>query len=281
MRALLSSKPSRLLLGFAVLCWRCAGPSGSSAVGTQRPAPITPSAERGMVVYRKACASCHGESGDGNGPAAVGMDPAPRDFVRAVYAYRSTPTGSLPLDADLVRTVLRGLPGTDMPGWRDQLAAREVLDVVAAIKRFSPRFGQEEIDEAVPIPPPVPFSEASVALGRTAYQKVQCGKCHGPTGRGDGWAKESEMRDPLGRVVRARDFTKGIYRSGKRKEDLYRVFFTGLDGTPMPAYEDSLSPDEIYHLVNFLLSLERRRGLLYWLTTPPRWYEPAETRVGR
>jgi hypothetical protein len=120
-----------------------------------------------------------------------------------------------------------------------------------------------------------------VAKGKLAYEKVQCGKCHGPGGRGDGWAREEEMKDDLGRVVRPRAFTKGIYRSGQDKRDLWRVFSTGLDGTPMPGYENSLPPEDIYHLINYLLSLERGRGFWYWLTTPPRWYEPSKQRVAR
>jgi cytochrome c oxidase cbb3-type subunit 2 len=198
-----------------------------------------------------------------------------------VYHYRSTPTGSLPQKADLERTVRHGLPGTAMPAWRDFLSPTEVADVVAYVQQFSPRFQSEEIDPSVPIPHPLAFSEESLALGKKAYEKAQCGKCHGERGRGDGWAKEDEMKDDLGRVVRARDFTRGIYRSGADKRQLWRVFYTGLDGSPMPAYESSLSADDLYHLVNYLLSLEQDRGWWYRLTTSPSWYEPSEQQVPR
>jgi mono/diheme cytochrome c family protein len=258
--------------------------------GMRAPAPAVPahaaatrpaSADRGAIVYRKACSACHGEAGDGHGPGAASLDPQPSDFTRGTFAYRSTPTGSLPQDDDLVRTVTLGLPGTSMPAWRDLLTPADVLDVVAYVKRFSARFASEEPDAAIDIPEPVPFSAESVEKGRQAYEKVQCGKCHGKDGKGDGWAKESEMRNSLGRVVHARDFTQGVYQSGRSKRDLYRVFYTGLDGTPMPAYEASLPPEQIYHLVNFLLSLEQQRGFRYWLATPPRWYEPADSAVSR
>jgi len=242
---------------------------------------LTPDPRAGQVVYRKACASCHGERGDGQGVAAADLDPEARDFTRGVYRYRSTPSGSLPVDGDLARTVLMGAPHTSMPAWNDHLSGQEVADVVAYIKSFSDRFGDEEIDDPIRFPPPVPYSEASVALGKKAYEKAQCGKCHGETGRGDGWAKEDEMKDALGRVIRARDFTSGIYRGGPSKQALYRTMFTGLDGTPMPGYEDSLSSKEIYDMINYLLSLERSRGLWYWLSTPPRWYEPGDQRVER
>lgn len=251
----------------------------------QPPAPQAalrpPSADRGHSVYRRACGACHGARGDGRGPGATGLVPEPRDFTRATYAYRSTPTGSLPQDTDLVRTVTLGLPDTSMPAWRDHLSAQEIVDVVAYVKGFSPRFAEEEIDPSIEIPEPVPYSAESVALGKKAYEKVQCGKCHGEKGKGDGWAKDDEQRDALGRVMKARDFTRGVYRSGRTRQDLFRVFYTGLDGTPMPGYEKSLPPEDIYHLVNYLLSLERERGVLYWLSTPPRWYEPDDQAISR
>ena len=264
----------------AALCLSCAAaPQGPA--GHPRVSALAADAGRGRAVYRKACASCHGVEGDGRGVAAPGLDPAPRDFTRAVYRYRSTPTGSLPRDGDLALVVLIGAPHTEMPAWRDHLSGQEVVDVVAYIKSFSARFTEEEIDESIKVPRPVPYSSASVARGKQAYEQAQCGKCHGKTGRGDGWAKASEMKDDLGRVVRARDFTRGIYRSGPSKQALYRAFFTGLDGTPMPGYEESLKPRQIYDMINFLLSLERSRGVWYWLSTPPKWYEPGQQQVLR
>ena len=243
---------------------------------------LPPNAERGYRVYQKACASCHGKDGRGKGPAAPGLYPLPRDFTRAVYRYRSTPSGSLPQDTDLLRTVAIGLPGTEMPAWRDHLTSQEMTDVVAYIKRFSGRFGEEEIDKSITVPAPTSgFTTESIARGKEIYKRVQCGKCHGKTGKGDGWAADKEMKDDLGRVIHARDFTKGIYASGRQKEDLYRVFVTGLDGTPMPGYENSLKPRETYDLIHYMLSLERYRGMWYWLSTPPTWHTPNKQKVRR
>ena len=82
-------------------------------------------------------------------------------------------------------------------------------------------------------------------------------------------------------MVHARDFTTGIYRSGSRREDLFRVFVTGLDGTPMPSYAGSVPDADFMHLVNYLLSLERGRGMWHWMSNPPRWYEPSNHEVAR
>lgn len=37
---------------------------------------------KGETVYQTNCASCHGETGAGGGPASVGMNPAPRNFTQ-------------------------------------------------------------------------------------------------------------------------------------------------------------------------------------------------------
>jgi len=234
---------------------------------------------RGGLVYRKFCLSCHGIRGDGKGKAAPALEVEPRDFTRGVYRYRSTLTGSLPRDEDLVRSVRNGSPQTAMPGFRDHMTRQNMVDVVATIKSFSPRFGDEEVDEPISIPEPTPYSSESVAQGKKHYEKMQCGKCHGKTGKGDGWGKAKDMKDDLGRVILARDFTPGIYRAGNTKKDIYRIFVTGLDGTPMPGYENSLQPEQVYHLVNYMLFLERTRGFWSWLSMPPTWYEPSDQRI--
>src|SRR2546422_4398996 len=59
----------------------------------------------GKNVYVKWCAGCHGETGAGDGPAASTMLPRPRNFTGAVYKVRTTGSGQLPTDADLMRAI--------------------------------------------------------------------------------------------------------------------------------------------------------------------------------
>jgi len=68
----------------------------------------------GERVYRENCTACHGEKGDGKGPQADRLKTKPRDFTGGIYKFRSTPSGSLPLDSDLARTITRGVRGTAM-----------------------------------------------------------------------------------------------------------------------------------------------------------------------
>jgi mono/diheme cytochrome c family protein len=71
--------------------------------------------ERGL--WRKHCATCHGITGDGAGPAAALQAPYPRDFRRGSFKFKSTPIGSRPTRADLIKTIENGIPGTAMPGF--------------------------------------------------------------------------------------------------------------------------------------------------------------------
>lgn len=47
------------------------------------------------------------------------------------------------------------------------------------------------------------------------------------------------------------------YFGGNALQDIYRTFMTGLNGVPMPSYTGVISEDEAWHLVNFVLSLDR------------------------
>src|SRR5437867_8994776 len=113
-------------------------------------------------VYDHACAACHGKDGRGDGPAAFSIGkyraPRPRDFTRGRFALRSTPTGTLPTDEDLLRTVERGIPAW-MPSFRGLTAGERSL-AITAVKRFYPGF-----EQAAPTPIAVP---APPALGTDA-----------------------------------------------------------------------------------------------------------------
>ncbi len=88
-------------------------------------------ATRGKAVYDKWCAECHGNTGAGDGSAAEYMLPRPRDFTKGVYQIRTTASGELPTDADLLHVVTEGMPGSAMPDWKTRLNDTERADVVA------------------------------------------------------------------------------------------------------------------------------------------------------
>jgi len=91
---------------------------------------ITPDPVRGAPLYAQHCSVCHGANGAGDGPAGVGLEPAPanlRDMSRqdrlSLYAIYST--------------LGQGIEGTDMPAFADQLDERQRWDLATYIASFS------------------------------------------------------------------------------------------------------------------------------------------------
>jgi mono/diheme cytochrome c family protein len=216
-----------------------------------------PPAADATSLYQARCAVCHGDRGDGQGQGAYLLNPRPRNFKSGSYRLRSTPTGSLPTDADLARTIAAGIPGTSMPAWRPELSDAQIQSLVAVVKSFNPRFAGEPAPAPIPIPAAPPATPAIVAVGRQIYERMSCASCHGPGGRGDGPASPT-LKDENDFPIRPYDFTlPGRMKGGDTPADVYRAFSTGLDGTPMPDFSESLKPDERWQLVHYLRTLAR------------------------
>lgn len=211
--------------------------------------------DRGQSLYERHCAPCHGIEGDGEGLAAYLLSPKPRDFTEGLYKLRSTPSGSLPTDEDLLQTLRRGVPGTAMPAW-DRLKEEDLVAIVEQVKTFSRWFEEEEPEPAMVIGTPPPATQESVQAGQEVYGRMKCAECHGPGGRGDG-PSAATLRDDWQRPIRPYDFTRGpdSMKGGASPADIYRTFMTGMAGTPMPAYADLLTEEEGWQLVHHVQSL--------------------------
>ena len=92
---------------------------------------------RGKAVYDAHCVECHGAAGKGDGPSASYLVPRPRDFTSGKYKIRSTESGAMPTDDDLIGSVRRGLYGTAMPGWDRILPDGDITEVVYDLKTSS------------------------------------------------------------------------------------------------------------------------------------------------
>jgi cytochrome c oxidase cbb3-type subunit 2 len=210
--------------------------------------------DRGRQVYTQRCIGCHGPNGDGNGPAATFLSPRPRDFTLGVFKFRTTPSGSLPTDGDLFRTVTRGVRWTAMPPWHE-LPDKDRFAAITFIKTFSTRWKEE-----TPEPPLVVVARAPkatpelVARGKDLYRQAKCWECHGDEGRGDG-PSANQLKDESDLPVRPADFSKGQFKGGGHVTDIFRTMTLGLDGTPMPSFADSMSDDERWAISYFVLSL--------------------------
>jgi len=225
----------------------------------------------GQAVYVQHCAACHGEQGDGNGPAAVWLYPKPRNFSAGLYKIQSTPAGSLPTDEDLYRSITRGLGGSSMPSF-NYLSEAERRDVVQYVKyltavvgpdgqrvnRFEEARAAGTLPDPITVPPEPPLTFDSITKGKELYVKLTCVSCHGENGAGDGPSAPT-LKDSFGIPIVPRDFSSGAFRGGASGPDLYTRIAVGLGGTPMVAYPDAvLSPEDRWTLVHYIQSLRQK-----------------------
>ena len=258
---------------FALLiAWLCAVSLGSLrepalsdavVVGVEAQGPdVGTEAQReaGKALYLKNCAQCHGEKGDGAGYATPHLSPTPRDFTSAKFKVRTTPNGTLPTHQDLVNIIRRGMPYTSMPAWPN-LTDQEVSDLAYFITSFSPDFSNAElVPKPVELPSAPGTTNESIELGKKLYVETGCVKCHGNLGRGDGPSAPT-LTDDFMRPIRAANLSQSwTFRGGSSREDIFRTMSTGLNGTPMPSFTDSLTPEQRWAITDYIVSLSGTDG---------------------
>jgi mono/diheme cytochrome c family protein len=102
-------------------------------------------------------------------------------------------------------------------------------------------------------------------------KETKCAQCHGSAARGDGSNTETYwpipkskperkyevigLHDDWGHPQKPRDLTRGIYRGGRRPIDIFRRVHQGIPGTQMAGFAAALTEDEIWDVVNFVLSI--------------------------
>ncbi|MGE5195442.1 MAG: c-type cytochrome, partial [Deltaproteobacteria bacterium] len=67
--------------------------------------------------------------------------------------------------------------------------------------------------------------------------------------------EEPGLHDIWGHLQRPRDLSRGIYRGGRRPVDIYRRVHQGIPGTQMNGFAKLLQPEEIWDVVNYVLSI--------------------------
>ncbi len=164
----------------------------------------------------------------------------------------------MPTDQDLFRTVSLGLHNTGMPPWRYLLSDEDRWAVVNYIKTFSPRFNQPP-GTPVSLRKEPPVTPELTAKGKKLYEMMQCGKCHGDEGYGDGPSADT-LVDSFGIPIAPRNFHKAAeFKRGHTLNDIALTVSTGNNGTPMPSFGDSLKPEEVWGLAAYVQSLADKK----------------------
>jgi cytochrome c oxidase cbb3-type subunit 2 len=210
-------------------------------------------AAAGKPLYLRECSGCHGERGDGAGPAAEFLDPRPRDFTKRAFKFRTTPSGQPPTTRDVKRTIDRGIPGTAMPSFAF-LPGTERWKITAYVLKLADMLDEPEPRAMPPPGTPPPGTPETIAHGKQIYADAACDSCHGALGKGDG-PSAGDLRDAEGRPSPPRDFTAGVFRGGGERMDLAYRIITGMDGTPMPGFGDAIAGADLWGLVDYVMSI--------------------------
>lgn len=219
--------------------------------------------KRGKKYYTINCRLCHGSKGDAKSFVNViryaeksgrVIETFPRDFTLGVFKFRTTSTGCLPRVDDLKQTIKNGIDRSFMPPQKD-ISDEDLRDVTEYVMAFSDRFEEEDPCDVIPVSKPEYVGSAkSIDKGKKVYNKMKCQECHGDEGKGDG-IKANEIVDDRGKKVLPFDFVTGNLKRGSSAENIYMTFTSGLDGSGMPSYEDSVTEEERWNMVSFTLKL--------------------------
>ena len=98
-------------------------------------------AEEGRKAYELRCWACHGVRGTGDGPAALAVDPPPRNFTTGVFKFDADKDGVVGTDEDLRLVIKKGAAAFGgnpvMVPWM-QLSDSEIADLIAFIRSLGP-----------------------------------------------------------------------------------------------------------------------------------------------
>jgi cytochrome c len=238
--------------------------------------PVDPVLGRGADLYAKFCAICHGEQGDGAGKFAYLMNPRPRSFQQGNFKLATT-ENQIPSDADLLRTISSGMPGSAMPPW-GHLPRTDLEALVNSVRKFNADATEKMLRQWVSegsltesdlpktlaartqpgaplvIPPEPPFDDIRWFRGRKTYLE-NCANCHGADGQP---VADAVKFDAEGFPVPPRSFVNGVFKGTSQGHQLYARIWKGMKGTPMPASEGVYSPDEVWDLIHYVQSLARQ-----------------------
>lgn len=197
-------------------------PSGPlvSPVPTESLAPDQIDLARGASLFSSHCASCHGRSGQGDGPLAT-------QFSRPVPALTAPQVFRPASPSQWFALVTRGNLPQFMPPFGDVLRASDRWDVTY----YALGLGA---------------SGSNLAQARQVYAQA-CASCHGPQGKGDGPSASRLPAPPP-------DLTKPSTLVGASSQSLYDLI---SHGSPrgMPAAASSLTDDQRWGLVGYVRSL--------------------------
>jgi mono/diheme cytochrome c family protein len=135
------------------------------------------------------------------------------------------------------------------------------------------RWDKAQRSVVTPVSAEPAYDLASVETGRRLFIKSSCYNCHGADAKGqtewlspeflaaqedpDATDKVEINYDAWGDPAPAANITARMLHGGRRPLDIYRRIFTGINGTPMPQFDQQFKddPDAIWHMVHYVMHI--------------------------
>jgi len=178
----------------------------------------------GLTVYAENCAACHGANGEGSTLAP----PLNTDELRVRLS-----------DADIVRTVQEGVPGTLMASWSAALEPAQQQAVVALVSGWG-ELNALGIRLPVIEAAPLDVSPEAIASGQKLFSLL-CTQCHGVEGFGSAIAPALNNQTFLSQTPDAA---------------IRQIIAGGVTGTNMPSWGGYLTDADIAAITAYLRSLQ-------------------------
>jgi mono/diheme cytochrome c family protein len=197
--------------------------------------------ERGSRLYGRHCVMCHGDLGDGRGPAAALLRRAPRDLRSGDFHFRSVPLDVGASDVDLFRVLTLGTgAAAAMPSF-SFLQPGDRWALVHRVRGFRAPGAPAAAAPVAADPLPGPAAEDTRPAGEQIWTAWGCGICHGARGAGGPSTSGTDLRHACTR------------RAGGSVQAFERALRFGV-GTTMPSFA-----------AEFEGRPEAARALLAWL----------------
>jgi mono/diheme cytochrome c family protein len=229
------------------------------------PSVVAARREQGRRLYALWCVPCHGETGDGRGPAAALLAVPPRDLTAGRFRFKTTGATEPADDTDLFRLLTLGTgTGAAMPSFAF-LEKEDRWSLVLAVRDFAPATRGADLSfrpapaAAAPAQAP-PGPAGDPARGADLYVAWGCAACHGAMGEGKVFDDRSTRGDGEAVVWASTLRHACARRGGGSAASFERALRYGV-GASMPSFATVLDRDP-----------DGARAILAWLergTTAP------------
>lgn len=205
------------------------------------PDPTIENINTGKALFVGNCAFCHGYGGNGDGPSAAGLLPAPPNF-------ETTATYTAWKPGDYVWRVSESLPLRAMPQWHTWFTPEQISLLAGYVKNMLifPDPKNEPVDPDVPAEAEAQYkmpAKTDLMRGRQVYLQ-RCWMCHGDAGQGEGPDGKHLAPTPA-------NFTEPDPKKMPDSEWFWKVS-NGIGNAAMPQWHLLLSQEDRWDTIKYI-----------------------------